>query len=155
MNNRIYKFRAWDKKKNKWLGIKGASIAFPYARALPELGFPWVDGLALFGFGKETNNVVWMQWTGLVDRNSKEIYEGDIITIDGQYEQPRNDVLDDVLDEPLTEEELKKNPLKHYLVEYDENHTAFIPICNWGLYSQEVEVIGNVWENPELLKGTK
>lgn len=76
-----------------------------------------------------------MQFTGLLDKNSMEIYEGDIIKCDD-------------MNEP--------NHVWHISeVKWDEDY-----LC-WTLYRQcedcnidgsLFEVIGNIYENPELLK---
>jgi hypothetical protein len=68
-----------------------------------------------------------MQYTGLKDRNGKEIYEGDVIT--DPY-SPHNTIV------------MENTPKQwHDLIEYNAYHD--IPHLS--------EVIGNIYENPELL----
>ena len=72
------------------------------------------------------------QWTGLMDRKGNLIFEGDIIKcLDGHSA----------------------------VVKYDESSASFI---GYGWNSNEyylgvrgLEVIGNVWDNPELVKEVK
>lgn len=76
------------------------------------------------------------QFTGLLDKNGKEIYENDIV----RY-------YDDV------EDELVVRP-----VEYLNDYCAFCAVHPQndpdGLFAQwQYEVIGNIHDNPELLKG--
>lgn len=82
-------------------------------------------------------DAVVMQYTGLKDKNGTEIYEGDI------YD----------------------NGLRKFVVEYDEERAGFFPFAKddgCGCCSDEVvwhpesdEVIGNIYENPELLEVTE
>ena len=69
---------------------------------------------------------VLMQYTGLKDKNGKEIYEGDILkyTFDGEE--------------------------KIDYIEYQGNMFTYHNAVRWSL--QEDEVIGNIYENPELLE---
>jgi len=80
-----------------------------------------------------------MQNTGLKDKNGKEIYEGDIIEIHSRG-------IDFIF---LIEEiNLKyQNGLKGKLLKNSEwEHLFYSPF--W----EESEIIGNMYENPELLK---
>jgi len=68
--NRQLKFRVWDKKRNNFLH---------------NLEQMWdlviVDGeLSFFGGDRLDENFVVQQFTGLSDKDDKDIYEGDIIS---------------------------------------------------------------------------
>lgn len=75
-----------------------------------------------------------MQYTGLKDKNGKEIYEGDIVKFkmyDGEYENYKI-VFRNAEFEAINEDD-----------------TNFISTDIWNVYG---EVIGNIYDNPELLK---
>jgi len=63
---REIKFRAWDKEKKEWVYF-GLNEVYGMGQDLP-------NGYAKIDFDKL------MQYTGLKDKNGKEIYEGDIVT---------------------------------------------------------------------------
>ena len=77
-------------------------------------------------------NWVFQQYTGLKGKNGKEIYEGDIVRAfhKGQYNQ---------IGEVFFE---KKRP--SFRVRFKNNKDILV--------RRDLEVIGNIFENPELLK---
>ena len=97
-------------------------------------------------------DVLLMQYTGLKDKNGKEIYEGDIVKSVSELVKLRNG------------KKTGKYRTEIYYIVYIEKEARFA-IQKRGEEKHEVfhlsqeilteyyEVIGNIYENPELLKG--
>jgi len=133
---REIKFRAWDKVNKRWVQM-GERIKIPCGTGYGEEGFVWdfITGFSpdgAFHINGENMNYIVSQYTGLHDKNGKEIYEGDIVsdaTMKGLYEVKWSDEFSQVNCQSLLP--------SHYELSI---HTL-----------GEVEVIGNIYENPELL----
>ena len=116
--NREIKFRAWNEVSEKMLNwnefldtnMKNTFIA------------------------PESTGLILMQYTGIHDKNGKEIYEGDIL------------------------KSIQWNDI--YLVKYigtafylcRKGNKGFNKITTWN-NAEKSEVIGNIYDNPELLGG--
>ena len=128
---REIKFRAWHKKRKRWYHVshwhKGDAV----------------DSITnLAGFNRDETlfvgeDIALMQYTGQEDKNGKEIYEGDI-------GKPRSRFTSTLWvaywDERVCQFRVCANGDR----QFDKTHTV-----DWI-----DEVIGNIYENPELL-GTK
>lgn len=92
------------------------------------------------------------QFTGLVDKNGKEIYEGDILRGD---EYPYNC---DGVDNYFVEIVWADNVCGFYRITHKKPNSTVCGIShgNWSELDKEdiksFEVIGNIHDNPELLK---
>lgn len=107
MNNREIKFRAWD-------GSQMSSNVIT------------IQELANKDFAWDANKLVWLEYTGLKDKNGIEIYDGDVV------KWTVNDV--DRISEVI----------------FDSGCFWMNKVWNDWLRG-EYEVIGNIYENPELL----
>jgi len=116
------KFRAWDDIDRIMMEVSRLNFCNG------ELIGTWRNGDQGQGFNYPSDRIFLMQYTGIKDKNGQEIYEGDIVDTD----------------------------LQKYIVKY-------IPYCGWfpfGLGSHhnedlltgnDVKVIGNKFQNPELV----
>lgn len=122
----IHKFRAWDKETKTMNGM--AEI---YRNRNQEIELHPRD-----------ENIILMQSTGLKDKNGKEIFEGDIVT-DGH-----------------TTGDIKNHPtLGFYMVDENGVERWFSDHATIEDFEEDVEtaarileIIGNIYENPELLE---
>lgn len=85
------------------------------------------------------------QYTGLKDKNGKEIYEGDIISVNGKYPK-----LIRYIDEWASYCLANLTDLD---CDLKTRYWQQVSPCWWTDYKREIKVIGNVYDNPELLKG--
>jgi len=93
-------------------------------------------------FEEDSDNIVFMMDTGLKDKNGKEIYEGDIV---------HWLVFDKEKDRVIVDEKVA--------VYFDEDFPGYYVMLKGDAetlyYSRTMkylEIIGNIYENPELLK---
>jgi uncharacterized phage protein (TIGR01671 family) len=118
---REIKFRAWDTVMKKYMR-------------------PWPEGFSLFGevtcfdllgqqFAEQKrntllsfNDLIIEQYTGLKDKNGREIYEGDIVIASWHWKSP-------------------------HAIELPDDYYAFTEYA----IDDEMTIIGNIHENPELL----
>jgi len=141
---RKIKFRAWDDGKKQWL------LGYEY----PNLGGFSMDGeCVLMGewanvctsFMFENDNrkradLKLMQFTGLKDKNGKEIYEGDIVVYDrgvGNWTGQRMSTTHEIV---FTDEVFA------FVMKYGSSYIKLRKHWNY-IY----EVVGNIYENPQLL----
>ena len=83
------------------------------------------------------------QYTGLTDKNGTKVFEGDIVAQDWyDYNEPSDDSFGEVL---FCGHDCSFSVL-------DINKDGIVPLGRCHAYHWEVEVIGNIHDNPELLK---
>ena len=146
---RELKFRAWDKKRNIMIGED-----YPDNWGSEKQEY-WADvfEISLTGITEITQNARFeiMQYTGLRDKNEKEIYEGDVVEIKGE-EYYSNESFCTEDGEWMFSGEIAMNSLMWMAINRD---STAIPLCDLLHGDMEIDIIGNVFENPELIKNDK
>lgn len=126
------KFRAWDGKK--------------MMSELPAYLEPHDVNETISSMNSE--GIVLMQYTGLKDKNGKEIYEGDILLhkTDGiEYDGSTSEVL-------AYKAFVYYNKLSFNIKEIEGNRPVGIYPMTLIEFFNHSEIIGNIYENPELIK---
>jgi uncharacterized phage protein (TIGR01671 family) len=142
---REIKFRAWDKKTESMVEVMNLDYFTNSGCTKKSPSHLYVHEYSI-SFNGETDSLQYddisdrfelMQYTGLNDKNGKEIYEWDIL----QWKFNNEDRLYKVLWD---------NGCGRWLVE-NINDTKDITHI---LHDSFTEIVGNIYENPELLKST-
>ncbi len=129
---REIKFRAWDKSQNKMYQVRG--INFDNEDLWLKINETQIMGANLF-------EVELMQYTGLKDKNGKEICQGDIVEC--KCGNTGKTILRQV--EYIGVSFCTKNG-SFYNQKTKQREYCYIPLKPY------VKVVGNIYENPELLK---
>jgi len=112
---REIKFRAWWPNL-KYMGYQDhndySCVGRNYELSVGNIVVPMYDG-----------DYTLMQYTGLKDKNGREIYEGDIVTAPWHWEEP-------------------------HAIELPEDYYSFM---EFGI-SDKMTIVGNIYENSELLR---
>ena len=128
------KFRVWDKESKLMMPVeeliwdKGAIYLIWALRA--------EDGEDGIGYDMAPDEAQIMQFTGLHDSQGREIYEGDVVRISWETDDG-------------------EHPSTVGLVDFADG-SFYVKTRTGGYYywtGYEVEVLGNVHQNPELLEG--
>ena len=146
MNNRL-KFRVWDKLAERMI--------YPHNDNQQHFIIDLNGCFHNLQNGSGGDDYVIQQFTGLTDKNGKEVYEGDIVKIKRWYLRPFINNKQEI-DYQHIEGETEVGQVmwgwnsQKYLVSYE--HIRYDDSEDFDKSSHSVEVIGNISENPELLK---
>ena len=132
---RSLKFRAWDKKRKRMFAVTTLNASGAVSVFIDD------DGLYLL----PAEQIELMQYTELKDKNGKEIYDGDIVEEDIDFNSKMTD------------------GTFRYRVYWDEYLLcwALDPIGKESIHDElwqtnlSRRIIGNIYENPELLEEKK
>lgn len=128
--NRPMKFRAWDEEKKEMIYFSfGFAEMFGYFSNIEQM--------------KRLYRLQWMEFTGLFDKNEKEIYEGDVLRMYLRDTKPQPlEVTSSVFysQGTFTAMALNGEPMPLRDSVYVSNKAGI-----------GVEVIGDLYRNPELI----
>lgn len=134
----ISKFRVWLPNPDVERMLRVKALVFEHNKTRCVCGYA-------YDFYLEDEDAIIMQSTGLRDKNGKEIFEGDIVT-DGEFAR--------IVQYHQT--------LGFYMFDEEGNERFFSDSTTLEdfeedakIVSEILEIIGNVYENPELLEVTK
>lgn len=146
---REIKFRAWDKVYECYLyDVQNAYDKLSGCVKYEDGEDAGYDEECFAGFLDNDQYVV-EQYTGLKDKNGREIYEGDILSFGSVWNNGDGEDIDEEFHIGVVEYD------PHYAVynvncdESGERRFMFTEVVNYDGFG----VVGNIFENPELLEG--
>ena len=133
--NRIIKFRYWDNEENRMKTDK----------------HQYDEDIVWMLFSEK--RFVPMQFTGLFDKNSKEVFQGDILKVQSAKEDYGSCSYGGFLKVVALTCGYTLEPFNPTLKEIEDKGEFWDSSSLWHIReSKYIEVIGNVFENPNLLK---
>jgi uncharacterized phage protein (TIGR01671 family) len=124
MSANRFRFRAWHLASESWI---------------PERDLEFWAMRSLWRPDVQNKNVILMQSTGLLDKNGKEIFEGDIIECSNHVVTFRGDVYWDSYEWAVRD---------FFCSSFDDPSAAFSEMPTDKCW----EILGSIHANPELLK---
>lgn len=122
-----FEYRALDSRTEKLIPV----INIDFEEELINTGHAW----------RYFAEVTFLQHTGLRDSKGHEIYEGDIL--EAVFE-----LLDGELKNIMDRGVVVKKDYAFQVKTFEGHHE---PLHEWERLSEELKVLGNIYENPELL----
>ena len=126
------KFRVWDKEDKKYVSPSHIAINGNGILLITNSGM-YLD-FKNEHYAHLSQKYIVQQWTGCYDKNHTPIYEGDIVKVYSEEFENENFTGKVIFDEGSFLTWINKNDIR-------------------GVWSgDDIEVIGNIMKNPELLK---
>ncbi len=125
---RPIKYRAWLIPKGKMYPVEALNFH-------PENGEVTYVFITEHAYGIPVKDVILREFTGLKDRQGKEIYEGDILRI-----------------EDATAQVIFWERPPEFGLNFHHNEDKWCEDWNLSDDSERMEIVGNIYENAELLK---
>jgi uncharacterized phage protein (TIGR01671 family) len=134
--NRKIKFRSWDIKSKRFIKAQDLSYSGNHPVSPTRRGF------------RLKSRFVIQQFTGLMDTNEVEIYEGDVVQRRFDYNDDPQGMSDvqwsDLTWEVVYDEYEHRFGLKQKNPRYQQSFSEHLP---HGKFSNDIKVIGNIFVN--------
>ncbi len=134
MSKRILKFRAWDKYSKKFIGLNKNDFF-----SIRNDGFIGINNSAVENPQK---NYILNQFTGLLDKNGKELFDGDIV----KFRHNADNIIGG---------QTEIGEVNFYEQVLGFGFKTGVESWNWMNYDEDLfdfEIIGNIFENKNLAK---